>query len=77
MKIFFSYWLDDNREIVEKIKKNLEAIKNDKSTQEFEVWIDNREILPNNDYRCEIYGGVHNTQWIIGYFSRLIYSLQD
>ncbi|MBN8649269.1 MAG: toll/interleukin-1 receptor domain-containing protein, partial [Caulobacterales bacterium] len=70
MKIFFSYGRDDNREIVEMIKNSLEAIENDNGKQEFEVWIDHREIEPNNDWRREIYDGVHEANWAMGFFSK-------
>lgn len=62
MKLFFSYGHDDNEEIVNKIKENLEA-------RGHEVWIDKASIKSGDEWRKSITDGVNSSSMTMAFAS--------
>lgn len=68
MKVFFSYGHDDNQEIVNRIKDDLEA-------RGHEVWIDKSKIKSGEDWRRSIYEGVNSSTMTMAFASN--YALRE
>lgn len=63
MKIFLSYGHDQNAELVQRIKKDLEA-------EGHECWMDSNEIKAGNDWRRAITDGIVSSEWVLSFLSR-------
>lgn len=61
--IFFSYGHDSNKELVDKLKHDLEK-------RGHTVWIDYKEIGTWNDWRGKITQGIHDSQMAIAFLSK-------
>nr|MDO8117355.1 bifunctional adenosylcobinamide kinase/adenosylcobinamide-phosphate guanylyltransferase [Candidatus Sigynarchaeota archaeon] len=63
LRIFISYGHDDNEELVDLIKVDLERRGHD-------VWIDKTKIKGGDDWRREITDGIINSQGIVSFLSK-------
>lgn len=68
MKLFFSYGHDDNEEIVNKIKENLEA-------RGHEVWIDKASIKSGDEWRRSISNAINSSTMTMSFASN--HSIRD
>lgn len=62
LQLFFSYGHDNNAEIVERIKKDIEQ-------RGHHVWIDSSRIRPGDNWRKDIVEGVLNSAKVIAFLS--------
>ena len=62
LQLFFSYGHDKNREIVERIKRDLEE-------RGHHVWIDTHKIRPGDHWRQDILNGILNSAKVIAFLS--------
>lgn len=62
LELFFSYGHDQNRILIERIKRDLEA-------RGHRVWIDNSEIKVGDNWRKEIVNGLLNAASVIAFLS--------
>ena len=68
LRIFFSYGHDDNRELVDRFKADLEA-------RGHQVWIDYDRIGTWEDWRGKITKGIHESQMAVAFLS--VHSTRD
>ena len=68
MKIFFSYPHDDNAQLVERLKKDLEA-------RGHEVWFDAEQIKTGDEWRDRITRGILDSQQVVAFRSK--HSVRD